>query len=44
VQSIAASLLGRTAIPSVAAQPVLLEAVAGDEWWVDEDGKRLPML
>ena len=41
VQSIAASLLGRTAIPSVAAQAVLLEAVAGDEWWVDVS---LPML
>ncbi len=35
VQTIAAYLLGRTAIPSVAAQAVLLEAVAGDEWWVD---------
>ena len=35
VQAIAASLLGRTAIPSVAAQAVLLEAVGGDEWWVD---------
>ncbi len=41
VQAIAAALLGRTAIPSVAAQAVLLEAIAGDEWWVDVT---LPML
>jgi type I restriction enzyme R subunit len=41
VQTIAASLLARTAIPSVAAQAVLLETVAGDDWWVDVT---LPML
>ena len=41
VQAIAGSLLGQTAIPSVAAQAVLLEAVAGDEWWTDVT---LPML
>lgn len=41
VQEIAASLLGKTTIPSVAEQAVLLEAVAGDEWWVDVT---LPML
>ncbi len=35
VQAIATALLGKTAIPSVAAQAVLLESVAGDEWWVD---------
>lgn len=35
VQSIAAGLLGKTAIPSVAEQAVLLESVAGDEWWID---------
>ena len=41
VQSIAAALLGKLAIPSVAAQAELLESVAGDEWWVDVS---LPML
>jgi type I restriction enzyme R subunit len=41
VQQIAGALLGKTAIPSVAEQVVLLEAVAGDEWWVDVT---LPML
>lgn len=41
VQALAAALLGQTAIPSVAAQAELLEAVAGDEWWVDVT---LPML
>ncbi len=41
VQQIAAALLGKTAIPSVAAQAVLLESVAGDEWWIDVT---LPML
>lgn len=41
VQQIAAALLGKTTIPSVAEQAVLLEAVAGDEWWVDVT---LPML
>jgi type I restriction enzyme R subunit len=41
VQDIAAALLGKTAIPSVAEQAVLLEAVAGDEWWIDVT---LPML
>ena len=41
VQAIASALLGKTAIPSVAEQAVLLEAVAGDEWWIDVT---LPML
>ncbi|MEI2819609.1 MAG: DEAD/DEAH box helicase family protein [Marmoricola sp.] len=40
-QRIAAALLGKTAIPSVAKQSVLLESVAGDEWWIDVT---LPML
>ncbi|MGL4177753.1 MAG: type I restriction-modification enzyme R subunit C-terminal domain-containing protein, partial [Dermatophilaceae bacterium] len=40
-QQIAAALLGKTAIPSVAEQAVLLEAVAGDDWWIDVT---LPML
>ncbi len=34
-QRIAAALLGKTSIPSVAEQAVLLESVAGDEWWID---------
>ncbi|WP_447646179.1 DEAD/DEAH box helicase family protein [Nocardioides zeae] len=41
VQRIAAALLGKTTIPSVAEQAVLLESVAGDEWWIDVT---LPML
>ncbi|MCK5928515.1 MAG: DEAD/DEAH box helicase family protein [Nocardioides sp.] len=41
IQHVAAALLGKTAIPSVAEQAVLLESVAGDEWWVDVT---LPML
>lgn len=41
VQTLAHSLLGKLAIPAVAAEQVLLEAVAGDEWWVDVT---LPML
>ena len=41
VQAIASALLTKTAIPSVAEQAVLLESVAGDEWWVDVT---LPML
>ena len=41
VQQIAVSLLAKTAIPSVAEQAVLLESVAGDEWWIDVT---LPML
>ncbi|MCK8467821.1 DEAD/DEAH box helicase family protein [Microbacterium sp. KSW4-16] len=41
VQQIAAALLGKTAIPSVAEQAVLLESLASDEWWVDVT---LPML
>ena len=41
IQDIAGSLLGKTAIPSVAEQAVLLESVAGDEWWIDVT---LPML
>ena len=41
IQATAGVLLGKTAIPSVAEQTVLLESVAGDEWWVDVT---LPML
>ncbi|MCG5434442.1 DEAD/DEAH box helicase family protein [Mycobacterium sp. MYCO198283] len=41
IQNIATGLLGQTAIPSVAAQQVLLEDVSSDEWWVDVT---LPML
>ena len=41
VQQIAGSLLTQTAIPSVAEQQVLLDELAGDEWWVDVT---LPML
>ena len=41
VQHVAAALLGKTTIPSVAVQAVLLESVAGDEWWIDVT---LPML
>ncbi|MFI7059857.1 DEAD/DEAH box helicase family protein [Kribbella sp. NPDC050124] len=40
-QAIASALLAKTSIPSVAEQAVLLEAVAGDEWWIDVP---LPML
>ncbi|MDQ0744667.1 type I restriction enzyme R subunit [Clavibacter sp. B3I6] len=35
VQAIATALLGKSAIPSVAEQLVLLEEVASDDWWVD---------
>ncbi|MCW4355955.1 DEAD/DEAH box helicase family protein [Hoyosella sp. YIM 151337] len=41
IQNIASALLTKTAIPSVAEQAVLLESVAGDEWWIDVT---LPML
>ncbi|HEY8662577.1 MAG TPA: type I restriction-modification enzyme R subunit C-terminal domain-containing protein, partial [Propionibacteriaceae bacterium] len=41
IQGIAATLLGKGNIPSVAAQAVLIESVAGDEWWIDVT---LPML
>ncbi|KQU03879.1 restriction endonuclease subunit R [Rhodococcus sp. Leaf7] len=41
VQNIAVALLSKTAIPSVAEQAVLLEELAGDEWWIDVT---LPML
>ncbi|WP_445166994.1 DEAD/DEAH box helicase family protein [Mycolicibacterium sp. Dal123E01] len=41
IQNIATGLLNQTAIPSVAAQQVLLEEVGSDEWWVDVT---LPML
>ena len=40
-QDLASALLGKTTIPAVAEQAVLLESVAGDEWWVDVT---LPML
>ncbi|QOD43942.1 DEAD/DEAH box helicase family protein [Clavibacter zhangzhiyongii] len=35
VQAIATALLSKSAIPSVAEQLVLLEEIAGDDWWVD---------
>ncbi|MGO1562225.1 MAG: DEAD/DEAH box helicase family protein [Actinomycetaceae bacterium] len=35
VQGIAGALLSATSIPSVAEQATLLEALAGEEWWVD---------
>ncbi|MGV0698961.1 DEAD/DEAH box helicase family protein [Mycolicibacter sinensis] len=41
IQNIATGLLSQMAIPSVKAQEMLLEEVAGDEWWVDVT---LPML
>ena len=41
VQQIAAALLGKATIPSVAEQAVLLESVAGDDWWIDVT---LPLL
>ncbi|WP_114201416.1 DEAD/DEAH box helicase family protein [Janibacter anophelis] len=41
VQEVAVALLGKTAIPSVAAQAELLEELANDVWWVDVT---LPML
>jgi len=41
VQDVAAQLLTKTNIPSVAEQAELLEQVASDEWWV---GVTLPML
>ena len=41
VQAIAAALLPKTSIPSVAKEIELLEEVAGDEWWVDVT---LPLL
>jgi type I restriction enzyme, R subunit len=41
IQNIAAALLGKTSIPSVAEQAVLIESVASDEWWIDVT---LPML
>lgn len=41
IQNIATGLLNQTAIPSVAAQKVLLEEVGSDEWWIDVT---LPML
>jgi type I restriction enzyme R subunit len=41
VQLIAAALLSKRTIPSVAQQIALLDDVAGDEWWIDVT---LPML
>ncbi|MFT4187986.1 MAG: DEAD/DEAH box helicase family protein [Aeromicrobium sp.] len=35
IQAIAVALLSKTTIPAVAEQAVLLESVAGDEWWED---------
>ncbi|MGW6870974.1 DEAD/DEAH box helicase family protein [Streptomyces xanthophaeus] len=41
IQDIASNLLTKTNIPAVGEQAVLLEAVAGEEWWNDVT---LPML
>ncbi|RYP84230.1 DUF4145 domain-containing protein [Nocardioides guangzhouensis] len=41
VQDIAGALLGQTTIPSVKAQELLLDQLAGDSWWVDVT---LPLL
>ncbi|MDN5930323.1 MAG: DEAD/DEAH box helicase family protein, partial [Pseudonocardia sp.] len=41
IQDIAAALLGKTSIPSVAQRRELLDDVAGETWWVDVT---LPML
>jgi type I restriction enzyme R subunit len=41
VQEIASGLLEQTNIPQIKAQAVLLEELAGDEWWLDVS---LPML
>jgi type I restriction enzyme R subunit len=41
VQEIASGLLEQTNIPQIKAQAVLLEELAGDEWWVDVT---VPML
>ena len=41
VQSIAANLLGKTAVPAVAAELAILVEVESDEWWTDVT---LPML
>ncbi|AWB96978.1 restriction endonuclease subunit R [Agromyces badenianii] len=41
IQQIASTLVGKTTIPSVAEQAVLLESVAGDDWWIDVT---LPLL
>lgn len=35
VQEVAQALLSKMAIPLVAEQAVLIESLAGDEWWVD---------
>ena len=43
VQTVAAALLGKTAIPSVAEQAVLIESVASDEWWIDVTLPRLEL-
>lgn len=41
IQAIATDLLGRTAIPMVAAQATLLEEITEEQWWVDVT---VPML
>lgn len=41
VVAIASALLAQTAIPSVKAQELLLDQLAGEEWWIDAT---LPML
>lgn len=44
VQAIAGGLLSKLTIPAVAAQQVLLEAAAGDEWWIDVTLEMLEVL
>lgn len=41
IQAIASALEGQEAIPAIKAQMVLIQAVAGDEWWEDVT---VPML
>jgi len=41
IQSIAAKLEGEMAIPAIAAEEMLIQAVASDEWWEDVN---VPML
>ncbi|KYH43989.1 DEAD/DEAH box helicase family protein [Branchiibius sp. NY16-3462-2] len=44
VQLIAGGLLSKLAIPAVAAQKVLLESAASDEWWIDVSLEMLELL
>ena len=44
VQTIAHNLLGKLSIPSIAERAELLDAVAGDEWWIDVTLDMLELL